>query len=60
MHKGMAKLWPDVVQILPDLPVPSLELWLACHADVRHNKRIRLVMDFLGQRMKSPYDGYLG
>ncbi len=60
LHIGMAKLWPDVTQILPDLPVPSLELWLACHADVRHNKRIRLVMDFLAQRMKSLYEGFLG
>lgn len=55
LHIGMTKLWPDVVQVLPDLPVPSLELWLACHADVRHNKRIRMVMDFLAERLKSPY-----
>ena len=60
LHIGMAKLWPDLVQVLPDLPVPSLELWLACHADVRHNKRIRMVMDFLAQRMKSPYESFLG
>jgi DNA-binding transcriptional LysR family regulator len=56
LHVGMAALWPEVVQVLPDLPVPSLELWLACHADVRHNKRIRMVMDFLAERMKAPYD----
>ena len=55
LHIGMAKLWPDVIQVLPDIPVPSLEIWLACHADVRHNKRIRMVMDFLAGRMKSPY-----
>ena len=55
LQLGMAELWPDVVQVLPDLPVPSLELWLACHADVRHNKRIRLVMDFLAERLKAPY-----
>ena len=60
LHVGMAELWPEVVQVLPDLPVPSLELWLACHADVRHNKRIRMVMDFLAKRMKSPYEGFLG
>ena len=55
LHVGMAALWPDIVQVLPDLPVPSLELWLACHADVRHNRRIRLAMDFLAERMRSPY-----
>ena len=56
LHVGMAARWPTVVQVLPDLPVPSLELWLACHADVRYNKRIRLVMDFLATRLKAPYE----
>ena len=56
LHIGMADLWADVVQVLPDIPVPSLELWLACHADVRHNKRIRIVMDYLAARLKTPYD----
>ncbi|MGH1466179.1 MAG: LysR family transcriptional regulator [Cognatishimia sp.] len=60
LHIGMAELWPDVTQVLPDLPVPSLELWLACHADVRHNKRIRMVMDFLADRLRTPYESLLG
>ena len=55
LHEGMARLWPDMVRVLPDLQVPPLELWLACHADVRHNRRIRLVLDFLADRLKSPY-----
>ena len=59
LHLGMAQLWPDLVQVLPDLPVASLELWLACHSDVRHNKRIRFVMDFLAETLKTPYQGAL-
>ncbi len=55
LHLGMASRWPDVRQILSDIPVPSLELWLACHADVQHNKRIRVVMDFLAEALKTPY-----
>ena len=55
LHVGMAAHWPTVVEVLPDLQVPSFELWLACHTDVRHNKRIRLVMDFLATRLKAPY-----
>ena len=55
LHVGMAEQWPEVAQVLPDLPVPGFELWLACHADVRHNKRIRLVMDFLADQLKAPY-----
>jgi DNA-binding transcriptional LysR family regulator len=56
LHMGMAARWPSVVQILPDLPIHTYELWLACHADVRHNKRIRLVMDYLAEALGSPYD----
>ena len=55
LHVGMARFWPDVVPVLPDVPVPSLELWIACHADVRHNKRIRMVVDFLAGQLKDPY-----
>jgi len=55
LHTGIACKWSDVTQVLPDTPVPPLELWLACHADVRHNKRIRVVMDFLAEKLKTPY-----
>lgn len=55
LHTGMASKWSDVTQVLQGIPVPPLELWLACHADVRHNKRIRVVMDFLAEKLKSPY-----
>jgi DNA-binding transcriptional LysR family regulator len=59
LHVGMAKNWPSVVQVLPELPIHSFELWLACHADVRHNKRIRLVMDYLASKMRTPYTACL-
>lgn len=55
LHTGMAALWPEMVQVLCQVQVPSLELWLACHADLRHNKRMRLVMDFLADRLREPY-----
>ncbi|NNK79552.1 MAG: LysR family transcriptional regulator [Litoreibacter sp.] len=54
LHVGMAKSWPGMIRVLPDL-APTLELWLACHSDVRHNKRIRLVMDYLAAELKTPY-----
>ncbi len=59
LHVGMAAAWPAIVRVLPDLQVPPLELWLACHADVRENKRIRLVMDHLAERLRSPYTACL-
>lgn len=57
-HQGLAKCWQDVDQVLPDIALPPLELWIACHSDVRHNQRIRKVMDFLGHSLKSPYSKY--
>ena len=57
-HQGLAKNWHDVDQVLRDVALPPLELWIACHSDVRYNKRIRAVMDFLGQSLKSPYSNY--
>jgi DNA-binding transcriptional LysR family regulator len=55
-HQGLAALWPDVDQVLPEIHLPNLDLWVACHSEVRHNKRIRAVMDFLGEALKRPYD----
>lgn len=55
LHIGMASRWPDIVRVLPDMPIQSLELWLACHADVQHSKRVRLLMVFLAEKLKSPY-----
>jgi len=54
-HLGLAERWEGVTRVLPDLALPGLDLWLACHADVRYNKRVRAVMDFLAERLKNPY-----
>ena len=55
-HQDLAANWPKVDQVLPDIQLPSLDLWIACHSEVRHNKRIRAVMDFLGEALQRPYD----
>jgi len=57
---GLAQEWDDVERVLSDLQLPNLVLWIACHADVRYNKRIRLVMDFLSEHLKYPYRTYEG
>ncbi len=44
----MARTEPDVVRVLQDqLPVPPLPMWLAVHREIRTNRRIRAVYDFL-------------
>lgn len=55
-HQGLAAQWPKVDQVLPDIQLPSLDLWIACHSEVRNNKRIRLVVDFLGEALQRPYE----
>lgn len=44
---------PLLEQVLPDLPMPSLPMWLAMHGDVRTSARIRRVADFLYQELKA-------
>ena len=56
-HQGLAETWPGVERVLPDDPIPNLDLWIAAHADVRYNRRVRLMMDFLADVLKSPYSG---
>lgn len=38
---------PGLERLLPELPLPSLPLWLAAHEAVRHTPRIRRVWDAL-------------
>ena len=48
----MARTEPDVVQVLSGmLPIPGLPMWLAVHREIRTNKRIRAVYDFLAEAL---------
>ena len=40
---------PDVVQLVPELWLPPLPVWLICHREIRGNPKIRLVFDFLAR-----------
>ncbi|MEO8543450.1 MAG: LysR family transcriptional regulator [Burkholderiaceae bacterium] len=39
--------WPGVVALLPQLGIPSLPCWLAVHREIRGNRLVRRVYDFL-------------
>ncbi len=43
---------PTVEQVLPDLPLPPLPVWLACHAKLRRSPRVRLVWDHLARHLR--------
>ncbi|MDG1432081.1 MAG: LysR family transcriptional regulator [Paracoccaceae bacterium] len=55
LHKGLAAHIEGLERLLPQAPLPSLELWIASHSNVRHNLRIRLLVDFLATRLRTPY-----
>ncbi|CUH79811.1 LysR family transcriptional regulator [Tropicibacter naphthalenivorans] len=46
-QNNVAQRFSDLEQLLPDLPVPGLPLWLAAHEAVRTTPRIRRVWDLL-------------
>lgn len=41
--------WPGVVALLPQLPLPRLPCWLAVHREIRGNRIVRRVYDFLAE-----------
>ncbi len=42
----------EVEAVLPDLPLPTLPVWLAMHRDLRGSPRVRAVSDFLFDELK--------
>ncbi len=46
-----ARAWPKVRRVLPQLAIPPLPCWLAVHREIRANKVVRRVYDFLAQTL---------
>ncbi len=47
----LARAAPELVRVLPDLPLPQLPVWLTVHREIRTNRRIRAVYDFLAREV---------
>ncbi|PTX58001.1 LysR family transcriptional regulator [Litoreibacter ponti] len=43
MEVNLAQMHPELVQVLPDFPVPGLEVWLTTHEALRHTPRVETV-----------------
>ncbi len=41
----------NLVRILPDIEIPGLPMWLTSHRELRTSARIRLVNDYIGDRL---------
>ncbi len=57
-HLGLAAHWPETERVLQDVALPPLDLWMVCHADVQHNKRVRYLMTYLSDALRDPYAFY--
>lgn len=55
LHQRLAVRMDGVEQVLRDVHLPELPLWIASHVEVRNNRRIRLFVDFLADRLKAFY-----
>lgn len=49
-HQEVAESF-GLVPVMADLKLPKLPIYLCCHRDVKHNRRIRLLMDFLAEHL---------
>ena len=42
---------PEIVPVLPDMPLPTVPVWLVVHREIRTSRRIRAVMNFLAREL---------
>ena len=45
----VARAYPDIVAVVPSLNIPPLQVWLVVHREIRTNRHIRAVFDFLAE-----------
>ncbi|MCG7585952.1 LysR family transcriptional regulator [Photobacterium sp. OFAV2-7] len=50
-HFSIIKQFPELELLLDSLPIPNLEFWLVYHSDVKYNRRIRVMVEFLAERL---------
>ncbi len=50
-HVGIARRDPELLPVLHDVVQFTLDMWLVTHEDLRQDRRIRLLFDFLAERL---------
>lgn len=51
--RALACRHPELVRLLPDIAIPGLPMWLTSHRELRTSRKIRMVSDYLGERLSA-------
>jgi DNA-binding transcriptional LysR family regulator len=54
-HADIGDNEPTVLRLLPELPLPTLPIWLTAHAELRTSRRVRHVYDFLATELSAKF-----
>jgi len=57
LMQPLARREPDLVQVLPELPLPVLPVWLTAHRALRGSRRLKAVFDALACGLQAWGDG---
>ncbi|MBC7995301.1 MAG: LysR family transcriptional regulator [Rhizobacter sp.] len=49
----VAQAAPEMVRVLPEIPIPALPLWITAHRELRGTPRLKLVFDALTGALKT-------
>jgi DNA-binding transcriptional LysR family regulator len=52
LQVGFAQHYPELVRILPELPLPPAEAWLVTHEDLKSSGHVRAAFDWLTRVMR--------
>lgn len=55
LQAAVARLFPTLVRVMPDLSLPSVPVWLVAHTDFQKISRSRAVHDLLGESLRTFY-----
>lgn len=49
--RALASRFPALQRLMPQIAMPGLPMWLTSHRELRTSRRIRMVSEFLGERL---------
>ncbi|WP_172293417.1 LysR family transcriptional regulator [Pseudoruegeria sp. HB172150] len=53
MDHQIARQFPEMERLVPELPAIPVPVWLICHRELQSSRRIRLVYDFLASALSA-------